>query len=148
MHHVSSSTPAFVAGHIHTVPPVRRNEPSFILKTQESRVAELISDAEGVQKEAHVVIKSQPFAVTLGLKDSTLNFHNMRLEATLLYDSSRDPIVLMEGGCPIAFSSEILCGGAEVKITMKIKVGGFWGLDFSTHNVLCSHVLVDFSFHN
>lgn len=104
-------------------PPVRRTcEPAFVLAKQESRVTELISDATGTQKEAHVVIKGQPFCLRLGLKDCVVDFRAMRLEASLLYDASREPVVLMEGGCPLAFASEVLSEGREVKISLKLKV--------------------------
>lgn len=105
------------------LPPVRHSTPTLVLSRQESRVTELISDAGGVQREAHIVIKGQPFCVTLGLKDCPqLNFHSIRLEASLLYDSNRDQVVPMEGGCPLQFSSEVLSSGGQVKMSMKVKV--------------------------
>jgi hypothetical protein len=67
------------------------------------------------------VIKGQPFTVILQTR--ALSFHGFRLEASLLYETTREAVVLMEGGCPLCFSSEVSQGdGREIRISLKIKV--------------------------
>lgn len=119
MLHASAST-SFPPRIMAEVPPVRSTADQFILIKQESRVTEFISSPTGMQKEAHVVIKGQPFSVILQTR--ALSFHGFRLEASLLYETTREAVVLMEGGCPLCFSSEVSQDGKEIRISLKIKV--------------------------
>eukprot|EP01133_Synstelium_polycarpum_P002919 gene2919-3356_t len=76
----------------------------------------------GVQKNVHVVVKNNPFILTLSLLDPTLNFHQLSPEVQLVYDSENLKEVDSATMKPLEYKTRANEDGDQLTVELRIKV--------------------------
>jgi hypothetical protein len=76
----------------------------------------------GVQKNVHVVVKNNPFMVTLALMDKHINFHRVSVDVQLVYDCSSLKEVDFVKLKPMDFKTKPNDEGDQLSVEIRIKV--------------------------
>lgn len=105
--------------------------PSVSLLKQTSLCEDLVTTKNGLEKNAHVVVKNSPFCVTFGfvmpstnsnLLKIPLDFHKYSLDIKLLYDSEVEKEVDFLAEKPFLFKPTINQSGSKLTLEVRIKV--------------------------
>lgn len=76
----------------------------------------------GVQKNVHVVVKNNPFVVTLALVDKHINFHRVSVDVQLVYDCASLKEVDFVKLKPMDFKTKPNDEGDQLSVEIRIKV--------------------------
>ncbi|KAF2075675.1 hypothetical protein CYY_002988 [Polysphondylium violaceum] len=90
--------------------------------TQQTCLVEEKFSKNGVQKNVHVVVKNNPFILTLTLLDSSLNFHQLTPEVQLVYDSESLKEVDSATVKPLEYKTRANEEGDQLTVELRIKV--------------------------
>eukprot|EP01132_Coremiostelium_polycephalum_P011332 gene11332-13876_t len=90
--------------------------------TQQTCLVEEKFSKNGVQKNVHVVVKNNPFLLTLSLLDSSLNFHQLSPEVQLVYDSESLKEVDSATVKPLEYKTRANEEGDQLTVELRIKV--------------------------
>ncbi|EGC33818.1 hypothetical protein DICPUDRAFT_98447 [Dictyostelium purpureum] len=93
-----------------------------IVITQQTCLVEEKFSKNGVQKNVHVVVKNNPFLLTLSLLDNSLNFHQLTPEVQLVYDSESLKEVDSATVKPLEYKTRANEEGDQLTIELRIKV--------------------------
>ncbi|EFA78178.1 putative transcriptional regulator [Heterostelium album PN500] len=90
--------------------------------TQQTCLVEEKFSKNGVQKNVHVVVKNNPFLLTLTLLDNSLNFHQLSPEVHLVYDSENLKEVDSATMKPLEYKTRANEEGDQLTVELRIKV--------------------------
>lgn len=100
-------------------------QPATLKVLSQSCLQQQMQNVNGSIKDVHVVVKNHPFYIQVALSggDSTVNFHRLSLEATLLYDSpSLDKTVDFIKVKPLEFHGRLDDGSQGLRYTLELSI--------------------------
>ncbi len=99
-------------------------QPQLVILSQKSHSEEIISK-NGIQKTVHIVVKSSPFHIQLGLANPNtckVDFNQIAFDAQLIYDCDGDKEVDFVKVKPLEFKSNPSENGQILDTELRIKV--------------------------
>jgi len=96
--------------------------PKRLVITQQTCLVEEKFSKNGIQKNVHVVVKNNPFLLTLALLDKGLNFHQLSTEVQLVYDCPSLKEVDFVKLKPLEWKTRPNDEGDQLTVELRIKV--------------------------